>query len=162
MTGQSIEAVVTDALEAHLPPEPAPLPEAGPALVALDERLRTRLHELRNQGGADPSALQRAAAARWSEVVVEAREACTEMQALVLPLTGGHETADATRRLAALVSAFSQRLDASGSAIAAAAHTRPQALAATWHSAATNLLTEWNGLMGVAREIIRAAVDQNH
>ena len=161
LTRQPVEAVVAAALEAHLPPESEPPPRPSAALVELDERLRTRLHLLRNQGAADPAALQRAAPARWSEVVIEAREACTEMQAVVLPLADDGEMADAARRLSALISAFSQRLDASGREIDGAVHRRRGALARSWHAAATNLLTEWDGLMTVARQIVHAAEAPN-
>jgi hypothetical protein len=139
-----LSQVVAEALAAHLPPTPDAV-----ALEDLDARLRIRLDALRAHARRHPTALTGDAAILWAKVVVDARDVCTEMQAIVLPNADNGSQVEA-RRLELLVTAFSRRLDAAGPAIRAA---RIHELSATWEASAQNLIDEWAALVTLAREI---------
>lgn len=143
-THSSVRQVVAEALDAYLP-----APTDADDIADLDTRLRIRLESLRAHAERNPAALATGAALLWAEVVVDAREVCTELQAIVA-LHASDDRRDDAHRLALLVSAFSRRLDATGPAIHAA---QGDDLPDTWRASAQNLLDEWAKLAVLAKAL---------
>ncbi len=126
--GLSPERVCADALGAWLPPDEDPAP-----LTEVHLRLRGALLGLLATG-----------AVGWRDVVADAREGSTELQALVMEAPDGPPQ----ERFDALLRAFRERLDASTAAL-----RRADAVQAV----VGNLVEEWDRLCGAARRLLEDA-----
>ncbi len=135
-TDRSLDEFVAEALRSSLPARPD-----AAALEAIDEHFQRRLHAIGEPLRGGDSTV-------WSQLVFDAREACTELQAIVLPAS---KNLSARRRLDALVAAFSRRLEAIAPSLDSAPAGR---FADLWRASVENLSDEWSGLVAAARELL--------